>query len=61
MTPLELALLILGAVMVGAVFGWIGVCLVRCRREDNSEAFSRIDKGGVRGARSKRHNVERMR
>lgn len=36
MTPAwyELALLILGAFMVGGVFGWIGVCLVRLRRED---------------------------
>ncbi len=34
MTPPELALLVLGAVMVLGVFGWIVVCLVRCRRED---------------------------
>jgi len=30
MTPLELALLLVGSVMVGGVFGWIGYCLARC-------------------------------
>lgn len=32
-TPLELALLIVGAFMLFGVLGWIAVCLVKQRRE----------------------------
>ena len=37
MSAYELALLALGTLMVGGVFGWIVACLVRLRREDKND------------------------